>query len=55
MVSIKVGGKGSGNSCGGEYQVEWIVEGGGCWGHVPFATADSRDGLSPSSSDVTEE
>jgi len=53
MVSVKVGGKSSGDGCGGEYKVEWIVEGDWDLGLAPVIMADGRDGISPRSSDVT--
>ena len=53
MVSIKVGCKSRGDGCGGEYEVERIVEGDVCLGPVAIVKADGRDGLAPRSSYVT--
>jgi hypothetical protein len=53
MVSVKVGGKSGGDGCGGEYKVEWIIEGDRDLGLAPVVMADGRDGISPRSSDVT--
>jgi hypothetical protein len=53
MVSIKVGCKSRWDGCGGEYEVERIVEGDVCLGPVVIVTADGRDGLAPRSGYVT--